>query len=111
MEIDPPPAAGPSTFRPTPALGVTYLLDTEEEDVKIIPALQLPPVDDRIDEDYDPRADQDIDEDDDAEDGPPYPTPSSIVRGKRKATEVYDVDDEEEPRQSDRLRRKKARCA
>ncbi|KAM5538355.1 hypothetical protein V8D89_007957 [Ganoderma adspersum] len=109
MEIDFPPAAGPSTFRPTPALGVTYLLDMEEEDVKIVPA-PLPPVDNaNSDGDYDPRADQDIDEDDDPEEDPPYPTPSSIVHGKRKATEVYDVDDEEEPRQSDRLRRKKTR--
>ncbi|KAM5534123.1 hypothetical protein V8D89_012214 [Ganoderma adspersum] len=108
MEIDSQPAAGPSTFRPTPALGVTYLLDMEEEDVKIIPT-PLPPVDNPNDGDYDPRADQDIDEEDDPEEGPPYPTPSSIVHGKRKATEVYDVDDEEEPRQSDRLRKKKTR--
>ncbi|PIL31062.1 hypothetical protein GSI_05758 [Ganoderma sinense ZZ0214-1] len=117
MEIN--PRAGPSTFRPTPALGVTYLLDTEEQDVRIIlpVPLPLPPVDDPNDEDYDPSADQDIDEDeledDDPEelDGPPYPTPSSIARGKRKATEIYVVEDRdgEESRQSDRLRRKKAR--
>ncbi|PIL31077.1 hypothetical protein GSI_05773 [Ganoderma sinense ZZ0214-1] len=114
MEID--SLAGLSTFRPTPALGVTYLLDAEDEDVKIIlpVPIPIPPVDDPNDEDYDPSADQDIEEDeledDDPEelDGPPYPTPSSIVRGKRKATEIYVVDDDEsERRQSDRLRRKK----
>ena len=73
MEID--SLAGPSTFRPTPALGVTYLLDSEEEDVKIIvpvPVVLPGPIDDPNDEDYDPGADQSIDEDEDAdEDGDP----------------------------------------
>ncbi|KAI1791981.1 hypothetical protein LXA43DRAFT_972771 [Ganoderma leucocontextum] len=101
--------ARPSTFRPTPALGVTYLLDTEEEDVKRITPL-LPVTDDTTDKNYDPRADQDsIDIDgDESEESFPYPTPSSVVSGKRKATEIYDVD-EEGPRQSERLRGKKAR--
>ena len=100
MEIDSPPAAGPSSFRPTPALGVTYILDTEEEDMKQI--IPIPSVDDPNDEDYDPRADRDID-DDDFEDNLPYPTPSSIVHGKRKAAEIYD---DEWPRQSAKKKRR-----
>ena len=105
MEINPPLVAGPSTFRPTPALGVTYVLDTEEEDIK--PVIPLPPgLDDVNDKDYDPNEDQDIDEND-SEERFPYPTPSSVVHGKRKATEIYVVDEEE----TYRLRGKKTRCA
>ena len=105
MEINPPLVAGPSTFRPTPALGVTYVLDTEEEDIKPIIPL-LPGVDDVNDKDYDPNEDQDIGEDD-SEERFPYPTPSSVVHGKRKVTEIYDVDEET----LYRLRGKKTRCA
>ena len=105
MEIGSPGVAGPSTFRLTPALGVTYVLDTEEDEIQ--PMMPLPPgVDDVNDKDYDPLEDQDIDEDD-YEERFPYPTPSSVVHGKHKATEVYDVD-EEEPY---RLRGKKTRRA
>ena len=102
MGIDPAPEGGPSTFRPTPAIGVTYHLGTdEEEDVKEILPVHASPNENEKNGGRDARTEQGADERDDVL---PYPTPVSVAHGKRRATEMEGREGASSP-----LRGKKAR--
>ena len=100
MGIDPAPEIGPSTFRPTPAIGVTYHPGTdEEEDVKEIFPIHASPSENENNRGRD--IEQRTDERDDVL---PYPTPVSVRHGKRRATEMEGWEEASSP-----LRGKKAR--
>ncbi|TBU40711.1 hypothetical protein BD309DRAFT_329238 [Dichomitus squalens] len=97
-----------STFRITPAIGVTYHLGStdEDEDSKEILPEHAAHDEGKNEKAHDPQAAR-AEEEEEEEEVMPYPTPMSVAEGKRRAAEVEEADDA--ARQSDQLRGKKAR--